>query len=279
MYVKISCMVKKIFITTILALTAISMLAPFLVMLLISLSTNNEISYIDMSGLVNNLTFHNYSNVFNTIPVFRYFINSLFVSVFTTIGQVIIATLAGYAFARLSFKGRNILFFIILITMFIPPQVNIIPLFFLMRELHLVDTYSALILPGLFGGFGVFLMRQHFLSFPGELEDASLIDGCSKLQTFIKIVCPLAIPAMATLAIFTFISSWNSFIWPLIVTNSEAMRTLPLGLAVFKSSYREVIMWGDLLACSVVCSLPAIIIFLLGKKYIINDMMKGGVKE
>ncbi|MBO6271301.1 carbohydrate ABC transporter permease [bacterium] len=272
-------MVKKIFITTILALTAISMLAPFLVMLLISLSTNNEISYIDMSGLVNNLTFHNYSNVFNTIPVFRYFINSLFVSVFTTIGQVIIATLAGYAFARLSFKGRNILFFIILITMFIPPQVNIIPLFFLMRELHLVDTYSALILPGLFGGFGVFLMRQHFLSFPGELEDASLIDGCSKLQTFIKIVCPLAIPAMATLAIFTFISSWNSFIWPLIVTNSEAMRTLPLGLAVFKSSYREVIMWGDLLACSVVCSLPAIIIFLLGKKYIINDMMKGGVKE
>ena len=163
--------------------------------------------------------------------------------------------------------------------MFIPPQVNIIPLFFIMRELHLVDTYAALILPGIFGGFGVFLMRQHFLSFPKELEDASIIDGCNKLQIFIKIVCPLATPAIATLGIFTFITSWNSFIWPLIITNSEAMRTLPLGLAIFKGSYREVIVWGDLLACSVICTIPAILIFLIGKKYIINDMMKGGVKE
>ena len=96
---------------------------------------------------------------------------------------------------------------------------------------------------------------------------------------FIKIVCPLATPAIATLGIFTFITSWNSFIWPLIITNSEAMRTLPLGLAIFKGSYREVIVWGDLLACSVICTIPAILIFLIGKKYIINDMMKGGVKE
>lgn len=264
---------------TILVLTAISMLAPFLLMVIISLSTNNQISFNDLSGLVQNLTLNNYSHVTNSIPIGRYFINSLFVSVITTIGQVFVSTLAGYAFARITFKYRNVLFFLILITMFIPPQVNIIPLFFLMRELHLVDSYPALILPGIFGGFGVFMMRQHFLSFPKELEDASIIDGCNKFQMFIKIVCPLALPAIATLSIFTFISSWNSFIWPLIVTNSEAMRTLPLGLAVFKGSYREIIEWGDLLACAVVCTLPAVLIFLAGKKFIINDMMKGGVKE
>ena len=254
------------------------MLAPFLVMLIISLSSTNQISFTDSAGIAQNLSFNNYIHVNKSIPVFRYFLNSIFVAIITTIGQVFISTLAGYGFARIKFRGRNVLFFIILITMFIPPQVNIIPLFFLMRELHLVDTYSALILPGLFGGFGVFLMRQYFLSFPQELEEASIIDGCNKFQMFIKIACPLAMPAMATLAIFTFISSWNSFIWPLIVTNSEAMRTLPLGLAIFKGSYREVIEWGDLLACSIICTIPAILTFLLGKKFILNDMMKGGIK-
>lgn len=272
-------MLKKFILHTILIFTAISMLAPFLVMVLISISTGNQISFNDINGTIQHLTLNNYVHVNNTIPIIRYFFNSLIVSIFTTLGQIIISTLAGYAFARLDFKFRNTLFFIILITMFIPPQVNIIPLFFIMRELHLVDTYAALILPGIFGGFGVFLMRQHFLSFPKELEDASIIDGCNKLQMFIKIVCPLATPAIATLGIFTFITSWNSFIWPLIITNSEAMRTLPLGLAIFKGSYREVIVWGDLLACSVICTIPAILIFLIGKKYIINDMMKGGVKE
>lgn len=272
-------MLKKFILHTILIFTAISMLAPFLVMVLISISTGNQISFNDINGTLQHLTLNNYIHVNNTIPIIRYFFNSLIVSIFTTLGQIIISTLAGYAFARLDFKFRNTLFFIILITMFIPPQVNIIPLFFIMRELHLVDTYAALILPGIFGGFGVFLMRQHFLSFPKELEDASIIDGCNKLQMFIKIVCPLATPAIATLGIFTFITSWNSFIWPLIITNSEAMRTLPLGLAIFKGSYREVIVWGDLLACSVICTIPAILIFLIGKKYIINDMMKGGVKE
>ena len=271
-------MFKRFFISTILMLVAISMLAPFVVMVMISLSGNNELNYTDMSGYINHLSFRNYTHVANSIPVFRYFFNSLFVSVLTTIGQVIIATLAGYGFARFSFRYKNLIFFIILITMFIPPQVNIIPLFFLMRELHLVDSYPALILPGIFGGFGVFMIRQHFLSFPKDLEEASIIDGCNKFQSFIKIVCPLAVPAIATLAIFTFISSWNSFIWPLVITNSESMRTLPLGLAIFKGSYREVIEWGDLLACSVICALPAIIIFLLGKKYIINDIMKGGIK-
>lgn len=264
---------RKFFLHSILILTAIGMLFPFVVMVLISLSKDNSLSFSDYT-----LTCANYINVFQAIPVTKYFVNSLVVSVFTTIGQVLFSTLAGYAFARMSFKGRDWIFFIFLITMFIPPQVNIIPLFFLMRELHLVDTYQALILPGIFGGFGVFMMRQYFLGFAKDLEDAATIDGCNKIQMFFKIAMPLAAPAVATLAIFTFITSWNSFIWPLIITNSEGMRTLPLGLAIFKGSYREITMWGDLFACSVVCAIPTIIIFLTEKRYLINDMLKGAVK-
>lgn len=270
---------KKFINYSILIGATITMIAPFLIMLLITFSSQNQLSFTDMGGIVQHLTLKNYSHVNNTIPVARYFFNSCFVSILTTIGQILVSTLAGYAFARIKFKGRNFIFFLILITMFIPPQVNIIPLFFLMRELHLVNTFPALILPGVFGGFGIFLMRQHFLSFPKELEDASIIDGCNKLQMFFKIAVPLALPAIATLAIFTFITSWNSFIWPLIITNTQDMMTLPLGLAVFKGSYREIIEWGDLLACSVICTVPTILIFLAGQKLIMNDMLKGGVKE
>lgn len=267
-------MLRKIFLHSILILTAVGMLFPFVVMVIISFSADNSLSLANYT-----FTTANYYNVFKSIPVTKYFFNSLIVALITTFGQVFVSTLAGYAFARMQFKGRDTIFFIILITMFIPPQVNIIPLFFLMRELHLVDTYQALILPGIFGGFGVFMMRQYFLGFAKEIEDAAIIDGCNKFQMFYKIAMPLAMPAIATLAIFTFITSWNSFIWPLIVTNSESMRTLPLGLAIFKGSYREITMWGDLFACSLVCAIPTIIIFLIEKKYLINDMLKGAVKE
>lgn len=267
-------MKKKIFLHLLLIFTALGMLFPFAVMFLLSFSSDNNLSFSQFS-----FTTANYLHVFDAIPITRYFINSLIVAIFTMIGQVLFSTLAGYAFARMNFKGRDVIFFIFLITMFIPPQVNIIPLFFLMRELHLVDTYQALILPGMFGGFGVFMMRQYFLGFSKELEEAATIDGCNRFQIFFKIAMPLAAPAVATLAIFTFITSWNSFIWPLIITNSESMRTLPLGLAIFKGSYREITMWGDLFACSVVCAVPAIIIFLAQKKYIINDTFKGAVKE
>lgn len=262
-----------------LALIALSMLYPFFAMVTLSFTGNNEI--FSHAGRIfhSNLTFENYKNVFKEIPMGLYFFNSLLVASITTIGQVIFASLAGYAFARLNFKHKDALFLLILITMLVPPQVNIIPLFFLMRELHLVDTYQALILPALFGGFGVFLMRQYFLGFPKDLEESAKIDGCNLFQTFFKIALPLALPAVATLAIFTFVTSWNSFMWPLIVTNSASMRTLPVGLAIYKGSFRELTLWGNLLACAVICTAPVIGIFLLGKKYFISDILQGGVKE
>jgi len=262
-----------------LIIIATSMLAPFFAMLNLSFSPNSEIFSYPPKIMSKNFTFSNYISVFNSIPVARYFFNSLFIAAITTIGQVIISALAGYAFAKLRFKGSDFLFFVILITMMIPPQVNIIPLFFLMRELHLIDTYQALIIPGFFGGFGIFMFRQFFLNLPKELEESSRIDGCNIFETFYKIALPIAIPTTATLAIFTFVSSWNSFMWPLIVTNSDSMRTLPVGLAFFKGSFREITNWGDLLACAVICTIPTILIFLLGKKYFINDLLQGSLKE
>ena len=262
-----------------LVLIAISMLYPFFVMLNLSFVQNDSIFSQAGNIFYSGMTLANYKNVFSQIPLSRYFLNSLIVASITTLGQVVFASMAGYAFARLNFKGRDFLFLVILITMLIPPQVNIIPLFFLMRELHLIDTYSALILPGLFGGFGIFLMRQYFLSFPKDLEEAAKIDGCNLFGTFFKIALPLALPTIMTLALFTFVTTWNSFLWPLIVTNSEGMRTLPVGLAIFKGSFRELTLWGELLACSVICTIPVIAVFLIGKKYFINDIMQGGVKE
>lgn len=266
---------KKFFLYSILILIALSMLLPFFVMFLISLSGEENI-FTNYKNI--NLSLCAYKNVFNSIPVVKYFLNSLIVAFFTTIGQVIISALAGYGFARLKFKGSNILFFIIILTMMVPPQVNIVPLFYLMSKLGWINTYQALIIPGIFGGFGVFLMRQYFLNFSKDLEDASKLDGCNNFQTFYKIAIPYALPAIATLSIFTFVTTWNSFMWPLIVTNTESMRTLAVGLTIFKGSFREITLWGELLACSCICSIPVIIVFLIGKKYLINTQ-EGAIKE
>lgn len=263
----------------ILTLGALSMLIPFIWMFMLSFMTDGQIFKYPPSLIPSPCTFDNYKNVMSAVDVGRYFTNSMFVAIATTVGQVFISAAAGYSFARLNFKYKEPIFLLILLTMMIPPQVNIIPLFFIMREFNWVDTYQALIVPGLFGGFGVFMMRQWFKALPKELEDAARIDGCSTITIFCKIAIPLALPAIITLGIFTFISTWNSFMWPLIVTNSDSMRTLPIGLANFKGSFREVIQWGDLMAYSVISIIPVITVFLLGRKYFINDILSGSIKE
>ncbi len=267
---------KKAFLYLVLVLMAISMILPFLMMFLISLSGNENI-FTDCKNV--NLSFCAYKHVFESIPVAKYFLNSLLVALLTTLGQVSVSALAGYGFARMEFKGRDALFFIIILTMMVPPQVNIVPLFYLMSKLGWINTYQALIVPGIFGGFGVFMMRQYFESFSKELEEASRLDGCNSVQTFLKIALPCALPALATLSIFTFVMSWNSFMWPLIVTNTESMRTLAVGLTIFKSSFREITLWGELMACSCICSIPVIMLFVAGKKYLINNPMDGAIKE
>ena len=267
---------KKLFLYSILILIAFSMLIPFFIMFLISLSGQENI-FTDYKNI--NFSFCAYKNVFESIPVLKYFLNSLIVAFGATVGQVIVSALAGYGFARLKFRGSETLFYIFILTMMIPPQVNIVPLFYLMSKLGWINSYQALIVPAIFGGFGVFMMRQYFLNFSSELEDASKLDGCNAFQTFFKVALPCAAPAIATLAIFTFVTNWNSFMWPLIVTNTDSMRTLAVGLTIFKGSFREITMWGELMACSCICSIPVILVFLVGKKYLINNPQDGGIKE
>ena len=266
---------KKGFLYVVLVIVAIFMLLPFFMMFLISLSGNENI-FTDYKNI--NLSFCAYKNVFQSIPIVKYFLNSLIVALAVTFGQVIISAFAGYGFARLKFKGSELLFYIILLTMMVPPQVNIVPLFYLMSKLGWINTYQALIVPGIFGGFGVFLMRQYFLTFSSELEDASRLDGCNPFQIFWKVALPCAAPAIATLAVFTFVTTWNSFVWPLIVTNTDNMRTLAVGLSIFKGTFRELTLWGELMACSCICSIPVIMVFLAGKKYLINAQ-EGAIKE
>ena len=246
---------KKTFLYLILILTALSMILPFFIMFLISLSGQENI-FTDYKNI--NLSLCAYKNVFDSIPVIKYFLNSLIVAVCTTAGQVVISALAGYGFARLKFKGSETLFYIFLLTMMIPPQVNIVPLFYLMSKLGWINTYQA---------------------FSKELEEASKLDGCNPWQTFFKIAIPCAMPAIATLSIFTFVTTWNSFMWPLIVTNTDNMRTLAVGLTIFKGSFREITRWGELMACACICSIPVILVFLAGKKYLLNNPQDGAVKE
>lgn len=262
-----NCFMKKAVLYFILILVALSMILPFFVMFLISLNGNENI-FMDYKNI--NLSLCAYKNVFDSIPVIKYFLNSLIVALFATLGQVIISALAGYGFAKLKFKGSDLLFFIFILTMMVPPQVNIVPLFYLMSKLGWINTYQAMIVPAIFGGFGVFMMRQYFIKFSHELDDASKLDGCNHLQTFLKIALPFAAPAIATLSIFTFVTNWNSFMWPLIVTNTDSMRTLAVGLTIFKGSFREITLWGELMACSCICSVPVILVFLIGKNYLIN---------
>lgn len=262
-----------------LSLGAVLMVLPFLLMVTLALSPSDKVMTYPPLLFPKQLTTKNFSDVMSAGNFFKYFINSIFVSIFTTVGQMLTCSMAGYAFARLNFKFKNQIFLIFLATMMIPTQVNLVPLFSLMQKLGWVNTYFALIVPGLFSAFGIFLMRQYFLTLPKELEDSGKIDGCTQWGIFWKIFFPLSVPALAALGIFSFIATWNSFLWPLLVTNSETLRTLPVGLAAFKSSFREVTNWSLLMAGTLISVVPAIGVFLAGQKYFIAGITSGSVKS
>ena len=262
-----------------LLLGALLMALPFWVMLVTSLVKPAEVFQMPPRLWPSDPQWGNYARLFALAPMGRYFFNSLLVAALTTAGYLLTSAMAGYAFSRLHFPYRNAVFFVFLITMMVPPQVNIVPLFFLMKQFHWLDSYPALIVPGLFGAFGVFMLRQWFNGLPKELEDAARIDGCNPWQTFWLVALPLAAPALAALGIFVFINAWNSFMWPLIVTNHDAMRTLPVGMATLKGSFRDTTDWTVLMAGATLSILPVVIVFLLGQKQFMKGILAGSLKE
>jgi multiple sugar transport system permease protein len=228
------------------------------------------------------LTLQGYQDVFTVLPFPRYLLNSVIVAVSIVALNVVFGTAAAYAFAKLHFPGRNFLFGALLITLMVPFQVNLIPLYRIMVELHKispvigVDTYFGLIAPSAVQVFGIFLMRQYISTIPDSILESARLDGASELRILRSIIFPLAKPAIATLAIFTFVTAWNDFLWPLIVTNSENMRTLPVGLAML--SRKNSVNWTDTMAGTVLTILPMLLVFAVLQRRFIEGLTAGAVK-
>ena len=258
---------------TVLLLGTAIMVTPFLLMLLVSLLPLN--AFLQRDFRLELLTFNNYVETFQVVPFGRYYFNSLFVTVTVTVGRVLISSLAAFAFARLRFRGRETIFLFYLATLMIPFPVTLIPNFLIVKNLGWYDTYLALIVPGLFSVFSVFLLRQYYRSLPIDLDEAARIDGASSLRIWWQVIVPLSGPVLATLTIFDFQGVWNDFLWPLVVTTSEEMRTLPVGLAAFVGQYATA--WNLLMAGAVIALLPVLLIYMLAQNWFVKGITLSGM--
>jgi len=209
-------------------------------------------------------------------PFGRWLLNSALVSTSVVVLVLLICALTAYPLARMRFPGRDALFFLILATMMLPSQATLIPNFLTVQALGWFDTYAALIIPGLAGPFGVFLLRQFMMTIPRELEEAAIVDGCGPWRTWAQLILPLSKPALATLAVLTFLGAWNDFMWPLVVTNSLEMRTVPIGIMIFQGRYTT--QYGLLMASALVASAPVILAFLLLQRFVIRGIVLTGLK-
>lgn len=268
--------IKKLLCYLLLILGTVVMLAPFLWMISTSLKSTEATFVMPPQWIPKNITFINYKNVVNSFPIARFLFNSIFVSVIMTFGQVLICSMAAYAFARIDFKGRDVLFLVYLGTLMIPTQATLTPQYILMNSLGWVNTYKALILPGIFSAFGTFLMRQYFLSIPRSLEEAAFIDGASHLRVFFTIIMPLSKPGIATLTICSFMESWNSFLWPLMIVNDNNHTTLPLALTRMQGRWHTD--WNSLMAATVITVIPILIVYIFAQKYFIEGLTMTGIK-
>lgn len=252
------------------------MVMPFVWMVFTSLKTSEQVFMWPPKLIPQELHWENLQIVLNKINFTGYTRNTLKIALIVTAGQLFTCSLAGYAFARLRFLGREVLFLAYLATMMIPFQSTMIPNFILMHILGLVDTHTGLILPGLTSAFGTFLMRQFFLTFPPELEDAAKLDGCNPFSFYWRILLPNAKPILATLAVMTFQGTWNDFLWPLIMISDPAKRTLQVGLAYLINPYSTD--WPLLMAGAVLTLLPIIVLFFFAQNFFVQSVKLTGIK-
>lgn len=255
---------------------AVAMLTPLAWMVLASFKTLPEILTFPPTILPEHVNLDNYRAAFETADFVRYFFNSVIVAGITVGSVLITSSMAGYAFAKFSFWGRDVLFVVVLATLMVPFQVRVIPLYVLASDLHLLNTYAGMVMPTLVDAFGVFLMRQYMMTIPNELIESARVDGAGELQIFFRIVLPLTKPALSALTIFTLVASWESFLWPLLVASTVNMYTLPLGLAQFAGRYVD---RTDLqMAAATMTVLPILIAFLLMQKRFIEGVATTGMK-
>ena len=261
-----------------LTLTALAgvMLVPFIWMVSTSLTQDQYVLSATPSLIPNPATLGSYQKLLDLLNIGGMFINSLFVAVLTTAGQVLTSSMAAYAFARMRWRGRDVVFALYLITLMVPAQVTIVPLFILMRLFGWVNTYQALILPGLFSAFGTFLLRQAFLTVPREIEEAAFIDGATHWTVFRRVVLPLVKPGLATLTVFSFMGSWNAYLWPLFVARQDSMLTLPVGLARLHGQYLT--QWNLVMAGAVISIIPILIVYLFAQRAFVRGIALSGLK-
>ncbi|SEG92006.1 multiple sugar transport system permease protein [Nonomuraea solani] len=268
----------------VLTVVGLFMLLPFLWSLSTSLKPDDEIISLPITWLPSSITFEHYWAAFTTVPFARHFANSMVLAVGGVVTNLVLGSLAGYAFARLPFRGSRALFRLLLASMMVPAVVTLVPSFLIVKNLPLaggndlagqggfglLNTYWAILLPGAVGAFAVFMMRQFFLALPKDLGEAARVDGCPEFRIFWRIYLPLCRPALATLAVFTFVAGWNGFLWPLIVLNDPDMSTIQMSLAAF--SFNKQTDYGPLMAGSIVAMLPTLLLFAFGQRYLTRGL-------
>lgn len=253
-------------------------LGPLVVMGLTSLKTSGDAQSADWSFWPAEFTTRAYDVLFNSPdnPILRWFVNSMVAASAHALLVVLVASLAGYAFARMEFRGKNILFAVVLSTLFVPGFIFMMPNFLLLDRLGWLDTLLAIVVPGAAGAFGVFFMRQFFLSLPKEFEESARIDGAGPFATFFRIMLPNATPAMVTLLVLSFLTNWNDFIWPLYVLFNDSRLTLPVGLSKLQGAYT--IDYPVIMAGAVIASVPVLLLYTFVQRYVIDGVASSGVK-
>lgn len=273
---KSSAVLRRVLLYIMLILIAVIMVVPFLWMLSTSLKTQYDAVKIPPVWIPDPPQWENYVKLFTEQPMSQFMLNTIKIVFFVVLGQLFFSSLAAYSFARISFKGRNVVFFFYIATLMVPGQVTMIPTYLMFAKAGLTDNHLALILPAFFSAFGVFLLRQFFMSLPRELEEAAEIDGCNPFMTYWRIMLPLVVPAMLTLGVFTLMNTWNDYMGPLIYLSSPEKYTMTLGIAYFKGVYTT--QWNLVMAGSIVSVVPILIAYLCAQKYFIEGIAFSGVK-
>jgi multiple sugar transport system permease protein len=256
---------------------AMLMIGPFVWMLLSSVKPESEVRAIPPTWWPHDFTTGNYEQLFSRLDFPTYFLNSALVALAVTLGNVIFGSMLGYALAKLDFPGKRVVFSLVLVTLMVPGVVTFVPLFVLTTNIGLTNTLPGMFLPFLAGPFGVFLMRQYILGLPDELIAAARVDGAGELRIFFSVILPLCGPALATLAILTFLASWNNFLWPLVVAQTEDKYTLPVALALYSVGQNST-QYGLLLAGAVVVVVPVVAVFLVLQRYFVQGIAMTGIK-
>lgn len=262
----------------VLTILALLFVSPLLFMLVTSFKTRTEATAVPPTWWPDEPTVEAYRSVLTAsgTPVLRWFVNSMIAAAANSALVVLTAALAAYPLARMQFRGRSVIFALIIATLFVPPVILTIPNYLIVGQLRWLDTLLAVIIPSAASAFGVFFLRQFFLSLPKELEEAALLDGASRVQTFFKIIMPLSKPALATLALLAFLTNWNDFLWPVYVLFSPEAQTLPAGLATLQSA--NSVRYDLLMAGAVIASVPVLVLYLASQRFIIEGVSRSGIK-